>query len=253
MLKTEKSKSRAFLGHLHNNLKEEVLLECIRTQVSNAPSQSQNIHGCASHIETLHDALHVLTGGTISSTMTGTVRPGTLSSHNALLYFNLFKGLSDGVLSVDDFRSSRESDKILTVKSLLDGDPDFMKDFVTRKSIAIDCEGGEFRKYCEDVSASSKDYVKKAFDWLNAHVIAGDIDSTDYIKGMTKAEEVDKENLTPLQKIYLSSNTKSLVESRGLKSTTSDDVTSHSTDTQSPRPASATSLSATSKIVGSQL
>ncbi len=251
MFKTEQSKSRSFLNILHNKLKEEVLSDCIRTQISNASSQSQDIHGGAFHIETLHDTLHVLSGGTISSTMTGTVRPSTLSSHHALLYFNLFKGLSDGVLSADDFRSSREFAEILTVKSLLDGDPGFMKDFVTSKYIEIDCEGDEFGKYCKDVSVSSKNYVQKAFEWLNTHVIAGDIDSTDYIEGITKAEEADKERLTLLQKIYLSSNTKALMESQGLEGTTSDNAPPNYTGPGSSQPLSVKRLSEKNQIVES--
>ena len=56
--------------------------------------------------------------------------------------------------------------------------------------------------------------------------MAGDIDARGYVEKISEAEEVARTNaadLTPIQKIYLISNTKVLMEGRGLEGTTSEE------------------------------
>ena len=199
-----------FLVGLHDKFKEEVL-EVFMNQISNI-SADIGIRS-ALHIETLHYSLHVLTGGEISSIMTATVRPNTLSSHNILLYFNIFKGLADGSLKTEDFDiKSYDYTKIKTVKHLLDGEAGIVKRIILKTSLDIATQGEEFDKYCQQISRESRDFIKFACQWVEQLVQNRDIESFDYVNKVIKtkilvgAEGFDKTSLTNAQKIYSISN-----------------------------------------------
>jgi hypothetical protein len=196
--------------------------------LNNTSSKAQDITiVIAVHIETLHHCLHVLTGGIISSSISAPGRVNELRPDNVLLYFNLFKGLSDGRLSKEDFGPENgDYAKIRTSQALIDGESEIVKKIITKQSFAIETEGENFEEYRKQIASESNNYIQTAFEWMNKLVISGEIDATGYInkiietKILTESENFDESTLSSAQKIYLISNTKTLLEEKGLESFT---------------------------------
>ena len=177
----------------------------------NLKSESQDSKARSTlHIETLHYSLHVLTGGIISSIITAPVRPNTLSSHNILWYFNLFKGLANGRLTKEDFDPKNlDYTKLKTAKFLLDGEEGIVKKIILQKPLDIATQGEAFDQYCEQISIESRDFVNFACAWVDQLVQNGAIDSLAYVnkvietKILVEAADFDKTKLTAAHKIYL--------------------------------------------------
>lgn len=172
-----------------------------------------------SHLESIHESLHVLTGGATTMPMVGTVAPNAgASAEYVLLMFDAFKAVADGVLDSEDFKKlPHEKNALQRLLNFANGDQDQVKRLFKLEESAWSPE--ELKSLCTFVAESSKAYIAATSQWINNVAREGrDLDVTKYMLRVQMAEESQKtgEPLTPVNKIYLNSNiARACLEGRG--------------------------------------
>lgn len=205
----------------HQKLKNEVLDKFISEDLEGyLPSEllAKNLK-LTSHLESIHESLHVLTGGSVTRPMVGTITPNAgASTEYVLLMFDAFKAVADGVLSSEDFEKfPHEKNALQSLLKLTNGDQSQVKKLFKLEESATSPE--ELQILCTFVAESSKAYIAATSQWINNVAREGrDLDVTKYMLRVQMAEESQKaeEPLTPVNKIYLNSNiARACLEGRG--------------------------------------
>lgn len=215
---TPESQSHDSLNNFHQKFKEEVLEGYKDSESNKASSKSQDTSGAASHIETLHRDLHVLSGGKVGSRITPDENPNDLKPENILLFFDLYKALAEGELSQADFNPGKKYYKrFKQADSLLQGKEDIVTKIIRKDALPIPTQGDAFQAFCQQISSESKAYVNLACEWVNNLVLSGEIDAANYLnqvietKKLVKMDGFDKSTLEDAQKVYLMSNIENLL------------------------------------------
>ncbi len=163
-----------------------------------------------SHLEAIHESLHVLTGGSIIRPMLGTITPNSeVSAKYKLLMFDAFKAIAGGVLKGEDFENlPRERSSFQEVLDLINGEPNQVKRIFKCEKLNLSPE--ELQSLCDFAAATSKAYIDATSRWIN-NVVRCDGDHPEiagYMLRVREAEESQKagQPLTPANKIYLNSN-----------------------------------------------